>query len=194
MPAAEVLVDALPDIALLLGRDGLVIAQGGGRDMIGLRPSVAATGQPLETSWPAPVAALLRQLARKSIALRTSVEARFASGGGEYTVQASPRGPDRAICIIRAAGGATLDDPADTGAHPAPQLDRRGFLQRLKESLSWAALRETPLALAVIHIGGVTDISQVLASQVSEQVMSAAIRRLPLAPQAPEAAGASPRW
>jgi len=188
------LVDALPDIALLLGRDGLVIAQGGGRDMIGLRPDLAAAGQPLEASWPAPVAALLRQLARKSIAQRAPVEARFASGGGEYTAQASPRGPDRAVCIIRAAGGAALDDPADTGARPAPQLDRRGFLQRLKESLSWAALRETPLALAVIHIDGVTDISQVLASQVSEQVMSVAIRRLPLPPLAPEAAGASPRW
>ncbi|MDE2052601.1 MAG: EAL domain-containing protein [Gammaproteobacteria bacterium] len=109
-------------------------------------------------------------------------------------MQVSPRGPDRAVCIVRAAGGGASDDSADTGARPAPQLDRRGFLQRFKESLSWAALRETPLSLAVIHIDGVTDIAQVLASQVSEQVMSAAIRRLPLPPQGAEFAGASPRW
>lgn len=179
---------------MLVGRDGVVVAQGGGRDLSGVRPSVAGVGKPLEDSWPPPVAALLRQLTRKSIAQRAAVEARFASGGGEYTVQVSPRGPDRAVCIVRAAGGASLEDPADTGARPAPQLDRRGFLQRFKESLSWAALRETPLALAVIHIDGITDIAQVLASQVSEQVMSAAIRRLPVPPQAAETVGGGPRW
>ena len=180
---------------MLIGRDGIVLAQGGGRDLAGLRLTAEAAGRPLEAFWPAAVAALLRQLTRKSIAQRTTVEARFTSGGSEYTAQVSPRGPDRAVCIIRAAGGAALDDTADTGTRPAPQLDRRGFLQRFKESLSWAALRETPVALAVIHIDGVTDIAQVLASQVAEQVMSAAIRRLPVPPQASRAAGSSPpQW
>lgn len=191
---ADVLVEALPDLALLIGRDGVVVAQGGGRDTAGLRPAAEAAGKPLEASWPAPVAALLRQLTRKSIAQRTTVDARFESGGNEYTAQVSPRGPDRAICIVRAVASPVLDDPADTGARPAPQLDRRGFLQRFKESLSWAALRETPIALAVIYIDGITDIAQVLASQVSEQVMSAAIHRLPLPPQGPGPAGASPSW
>jgi predicted signal transduction protein with EAL and GGDEF domain len=190
---AEVLVEALPDLAVLVGRDGVVVAQGGGRDM-GLRLGATAVGKPLEASWPAPVAALLRQLTRKSIAQRTAVEARFQSGGSEYTAQVSPRGPDRAVCIVRAAVAATLDDSSDSGVRPAPQLDRRGFLQRFKESLSWAALRETPIALAVIHVDGVADIAQLLASQVSEQVMSAAIRRLPLAPHGPASAGASPQW
>jgi EAL domain-containing protein (putative c-di-GMP-specific phosphodiesterase class I) len=188
------LLEALPDLALLVSRDGLVIAQGGGRGLGDLRPGIVETGQPLESSWPAPVAALLRQLTRKSIAQRTTIDARFASGGGEYALQVSPRGPDRAVCIVRAAGDSSLEDPADAGARPAPQLDRRGFLQRFKESLSWAALRETPLALAVIHVDGVADIAQVLASQVSEQVMSAAIRRLPVPPQAAAPAGARPRW
>lgn len=188
------MVDALPDLALLIGRDGVVLAQGGGRATGGLRPTAPAVGKPLEASWPAPVAALLRQLARKSIAQRSAAEARFASGGSEYTAQASPRGPECAVCIVRAAAGASLDDTADTGSRPAPQLDRRGFLQRFKDSLSWAALRETPVALAVIQVDGVTDIAQVLASQVSEQVMSAAIRRLPLPPQGPAYAGSSPRW
>jgi EAL domain-containing protein (putative c-di-GMP-specific phosphodiesterase class I) len=187
------LLDALPDLALLIGRDGVVLAQGGGLGNFGLRPSASASGKPLESSWPAPVAALLRQLTRKSIAQRAPIETRFAIEGAEYTAQVSPRGPDRAVCIVRATGAAA-DDSADSGVRPAPQLDRRGFLQRFKESLSWAALRETPIALAVIHIDGVTDIAQVLASQVSEQVMSAAIRRLPLPAQASESDGARPRW
>jgi EAL domain-containing protein (putative c-di-GMP-specific phosphodiesterase class I) len=191
--APDALVDALPDLALLVSRDGVVIAHGGGRDMAGMRPSADAAGKPLEASWSAPVATLLRQLTRKSIAQRISAEARFSTREGEYTVRVSPRGPDRAVCIIRPAGGPLADDPSDSGVRPAPRLDRRGFLQRFKESLSWAALRETPIALAVIHIDGITDIAQVLASQVSEQVMSAAIRRLPAPPDGPGSA-ATPQW
>jgi EAL domain-containing protein (putative c-di-GMP-specific phosphodiesterase class I)/GGDEF domain-containing protein len=190
----DVLIEALPDLALLVSRDGMVVAHGGGRDMAGLKPSDEADGKALEASWPPSIAALLRQLTRKSIAQRMTVEARFMSGGSEYMAQVSPRGPDRAVCVIRPAGGAVSDDPSDSGVRPAPRLDRRGFLQRFKESLSWAALRETPIALAVIHIDGITDIAQVLASQVSEQVMSAAIRRLPAPPPEPESSAASPQW
>jgi EAL domain-containing protein (putative c-di-GMP-specific phosphodiesterase class I) len=188
------LVEALPDLALLVSRDGIVVAHGGGRDMDALKPFAAGDGKPLEASWPAPIAALLRQLTRKSIAQRMTAEARFASGGSEYTVQVAPRGPDRAVCVIRPAGGPLADDSSDSGVRPAPRLDRRGFLQRFKESLSWAALRETPIALAVIHVDGITDIAQVLASQVSEQVMSTAIRRLPTPPVASGSAGATPQW
>ncbi len=188
------LVDALPDLVLLVSRDGIVVAHGGGRDMAGLRQSAEADGKTLEASWPAPMAALLRQLTRKSIAQRITAEARFAIRGGEYTVLVSPRGPDRAVCVIRAASGPLADDASDSGVRPAPRLDRRGFLQRFKESLSWAALRETPIALAVIYIDGITDIAQVLASQVSEQVMSAAIRRLPTPPDGTESSAATPQW
>lgn len=188
---ADVLVEALPDLALLVRRDGVVLAQGGGRDTAGLRPESDPAGKPLEASWPASVAALLLQLTRKAIAQRTTIEARFNCGGVEYTAQASARGPDWAVCIVRTVPNIAADDTSDTGAHPRPQLDRRGFLRRFKESMSWAALREMPIALALVHIEGITDIGQVLASQVSEQVMSAAIRRLPT--QSPESAP-GPNW
>jgi EAL domain-containing protein (putative c-di-GMP-specific phosphodiesterase class I) len=188
------LVDALPDLALLVSRDGLVVAHGGGRDMVGLGSFAEADGKPLEASWPAPIAALLGQLTRKAIAQRMAAEARFKSRRSEYTVQVSPRGPDRAVCVIRLVAGTVADDSSDTGVRPAPRLDRRGFLQRFKESLSWAALRETPVALAVIHIDGITDIAQVLASQLSEQVMSVAIRRLPAPPDGAGSAAATPQW
>ena len=189
---SDLLVEALPDLALLVRRDGVVLAQGGGRDTAGLRPEADPAGKPLDASWPGPIAALLLQLTRKAIAQRTTAEARFRSGRVEFTAQASARGPDWAVCVIRPAGGPTGgDDASDTGAHPRPQLDRRGFLRRFKESMSWAALRETPLALALIQVDGITDIAHVLASQVSEQVMSAAIRRLPS--QSTEA-GTGPDW
>ncbi len=185
---------ALPDLALIVGRDGLLLAHGGGRDTAGLNPPADAIGKPLEASWPAPIAGLLRQLTRKAIAQRAAAEAHFTSGAIPYSAQASPRGPGRAICIVRRVDRAVADDISDTGSRPAPQLDRRGFLQRFKESMSWAAMRETPLALAIIHIDGVTDIAQVLASQAAEQVTSAAIRRLPARPQKEASAGGGPHW
>lgn len=160
-------------------RDGVVLASGGGSGIpVLLRPATDAAGKSAETIWPAPVATLLRQLTRKSIAQRTSIEARFDLAGCGYSACATPRGPDRAVCVIRARDRELNADASDS-PHPRPHLDRRGFLRRFKESMSWAALRETPIALAVIHVDGVSDIAQVLASQFSEQVMSAAILRLP---------------
>ncbi len=177
---------------MLVRRDGVVLAHGGGLGMPELRPAAEPAGEPLEVAWPAPIAALLKQLARKSIAQRTAIEARFGHRGREYAVRATPRGPDRAVCVVRATEPALPDDTTETGSRPRPHLDRRGFLRRFKESLSWAALRETPVAVAVIHVDGVADIAQVLASQVSEQVMSAAILRLPRAGAGPE--NGHPAW
>jgi predicted signal transduction protein with EAL and GGDEF domain len=191
---SDLLVEALPDLAVLIRRDGMVLAQGGGRDTAGLQPGSAAAGEPLGASWPAPVAALLLQLARKSIAQRTTAEARFTRDGTEYEVRVSPRGPERAVCIVRTTGRAAAGEGPDLGPPLSPQLERRGFLQRFKESMSWAALRETRVALAVIHLDGLADIAQVLASQMSEQVMSAVLYRLPQPPDDAGVAGASPRW
>ena len=42
-----------------------------------------------------------------------------------------------------------------------------------------AALRERPLAVAVIQLDGISDIAQIIATKVSEQIMSTAILRLP---------------
>src|SRR5207245_8991169 len=82
-----------------------------------------------------------------------------------------------------AAAPAPPDEALDaTRERPLPQLDRRGFLRRFKQSMSVAALREMPLAVAVIHVDGIADIAQIIATRVSEQIMSAAILRLPTQP------------
>ena len=54
-----------------------------------------------------------------------------------------------------------------------------------------AALREMPLAVAVIHVDGIADIAQIIATKISEQIMSAAILRLPTQPAE---AGGAPSW
>ena len=125
------------------------------------------------------MAQLLRQLTRKAITLRTTAQARFEEGGCAYEARVSAQGPERAICVLFAATVPTADDLDSTDERPRPQLDRRGFLRRFKESISLAALREAPLAIALIEVDGITDIAQIIATKISEQIMSAAVRRLP---------------
>lgn len=191
---SDALLEGLPDLALLIGRDGMLLAQGGGRDLPSLRPRPDAAGKSLDVCWPERIATLLKQLTRKAIAQRETAVARFVSCGVEYRAQVSPQGPDRALCMIRATAGAPANQLCESDADLPPRTDRRGFLQRFKESMSWAALRERPIALAVIYLDGLSDIAQVLASEVSEQVLSAALRRLPPQREDPASTIDGPQW
>ena len=187
---ADALIEGLPDLVVVVRRDGVVLQWGGGHGVPDLRPSRDITGQRLEGVWSRPVAGLLRQLTRRAIASRTTAEARFEEGGCSYEVRASAHGPERALCVVRAAAAGAQHDALDaTDERPRPQLDRRGFLRRFKESMSVAALREMPLAVAVIHVDGIADIAQIIATKLSEQIMSAAILRLPTQPTDPGGAG-----
>jgi predicted signal transduction protein with EAL and GGDEF domain len=82
----------------------------------------------------------------------------------------------------------------NTDERPRPQLDRRGFLQRFKESVALAALRETQMAIGVIHVDGIAEISQAIAADVAERAMSVAIMRLPAHAGAQSASSGGPAW
>jgi EAL domain-containing protein (putative c-di-GMP-specific phosphodiesterase class I)/GGDEF domain-containing protein len=179
MPA-DALIEGFPDLVVLVRRDGTVLAVSGGHGVADLKPAGDAIGQRIEAVWRDSVAGLVRQLTRKAIALRTTTEARFQDRGRDYDARVSAQGPDRAICVIRAMLAGAQDGALDaTDERPRPQLDRRGFLRRFKESMSMAALHEKSIAVAVVHVDGIADIAQIIAPKVSEQLMSTAILRLP---------------
>jgi len=184
------LFDALPDLLLLVRRDGTPVAHAGGRGVAELGTLAPGTGV-LEPAWSASTAALVRQLARKAIADRAPVESQFREREKQYEIRVSPQGPDRAICVIRPSLRDSGGDAAlgETGEHRRAQLDRRGFLRRFKESTSVATLCERPVAVAVLYIEEIADIAQIIATRVSEQIMSTALARLPI--REPDA---SPEW
>jgi EAL domain-containing protein (putative c-di-GMP-specific phosphodiesterase class I)/GGDEF domain-containing protein len=192
MPAAS-LIAALPDLVVLVRRDGVVLEHGAGEGVPGLKPTDDWIGRHAEAVWPEPMADLVMQLTRKAIAQRTATEARFQHNGREHEARVTPQGPDRALCVVRVVLVDAWDDALDaTDERLPPRLDRRGFLQRFRESLSIAALREEQLALAVIHLDGVSDIAQIIAAKVAEQIMSAAILRLP--PESGSDTEGNPSW
>src|SRR5262249_37162817 len=136
-------------------------------------------------------ASLIKKLTRKAIADRGSTEARFEERGRPYEVRVTAQGPDRAMCQIRALAVDSRDESADTGDRPRPELDRRGFLRRFKESLAVATLQEKSIAVAVLYVEGIADIAQIITSKVAEQIMSTAILRLSAHAGG---AGAQPAW
>jgi predicted signal transduction protein with EAL and GGDEF domain len=178
--ADDALLEVLPDLVVLLRRDGLVLSLGGGDACGELRPAAPASGKRAEELWPAAVVELLKRLVGRAIALRGASEAKFQERGRGFEVRVSARGPDRALCVIRPVlsnpGGESLDD---SGELPRPQLDRRGFMRRFKDAMSMAALAERPTAIAVIQVDGLTDIAQIIDPTIAEQLMSQAILRLP---------------
>jgi EAL domain-containing protein (putative c-di-GMP-specific phosphodiesterase class I)/GGDEF domain-containing protein len=177
--AADTLIHSIPDLVLLVRRDGTVLDYGGGDGAVQLRPTDDCRGTSLEALWPDATATLLKQLVRRAIVQRTPLETCFRERGEEFEVRVSPRGPDRAVCMIRPLlPDARETTNSATDERPLPALDRRGFLKRFRESMSVAALREKPVGLAAIHIEGLPDVAQLIASRISEQVLSTAVLRL----------------
>ncbi|HXY76198.1 MAG TPA: GGDEF domain-containing phosphodiesterase [Steroidobacteraceae bacterium] len=178
--SAEALIAGLPDLVVLLRRDGVVLESGGGGGVPALRWREDARGKSLDALCTPATAAVLKQLARKAIASRTPIEARFGERGLSYEARVSAQGPERVLLIVRAAVTTRVDETLDgTGESSRAQLERRNFLRRCKESMASAALREKPLAMAVIHLDGIADVGQLFASKLSEQIMAAALQRLP---------------
>jgi len=177
MPA-DALIGLLPDLVMLMRRDGRILATGGGHAVPELRPA-ATDGEGTEPGWSDATRTLIAQLVRRSISQRSTVEARFHEAGRPYDVRATAQGPDRAVVVVRRVLAETPEDATEaTGERQRPQLDRRGFMKRLKEAVTLASLQEKSLAVAVLHLEGITDIAQIIATRVSEQLLNAAILRL----------------
>jgi len=184
---SDSLIHALPDLVIGVRRDGVILAVNAGHGVGELKPAGDSIGKHLAEVWPESVAELIKQLTRKAISTRDTAEAHFRDRGCDYEARATAQGPDRAICVIRPVARDTLNETIDTSAERlAPQIDRRGFLKRFKESTAMASLREKPLAVAIIHIEGLADIAQAIAPKLSEQIMTAAVLRLSTASPAGE--------
>jgi predicted signal transduction protein with EAL and GGDEF domain len=192
-PARELLATTLPDLALLIKRDGTVLSCLGGRSLERLRPELLSSSPKLGEIWPAPLATFVLQLVRKAILARETLEAEVKEADIQCEIQVTPQSRDRAICVLRAQR-VLLGDPSGPGrvGEGNSSLDRRGFLRRFKQSLSVAALSETPVALALIQIDGLLDISRAIDTAIAEQAMTAALKRLAAADSG-EGAG-QPRW
>jgi len=171
---------ALPDLVLMVKRDGVILSHMGGCGVAALALPREAAGQRLSSLWPGPIAACVKQAVRRAIAQRATLDTPFTAADVRYEMRTTPQGPDRALCVIRtAASQRATDEAAGADDLTQSQFDRRGFLRRFYDTLSQAVIQEKPAALAVIQLDGVYDIERTFDAKISEQVLSNAILRLP---------------
>lgn len=176
---SAVLIDLLPDLVFLMRRDGTVVAHVGGQAVPDFRREGLDAGDKVEQIWSPTTATLIKRLLRRSIASRAPVETRFQEQGRSYELRISPQGPSRAIGVIRPV--LSESNPESEVATAEPRwlgLDRRGFLRRLNDSLATSVLREMPIACAVVHLEGISEIARTLGVGVSEEVMSVVMTRV----------------
>jgi len=100
--ATKDLLEGLPDLILLLQRDGTVLGSYGGRGAPELKPTTDPVGKQLEFGWLAPLATLIRQLTLEAIAGHTVAGASYQQAGRTYDLRVTPHGSYCAICAIRA--------------------------------------------------------------------------------------------
>ena len=132
------LIDALPDLVVLVRRDGVVLAYGGGQAVPSLMPDEQSIGQKCEMLWPQHVAEVIKGLMLVAIASRASSEASFQHLGLNHEARASAQGPDRALCVIRRVMTGALEEALESSdVRARPMLDRRGFLRRSRTRCRW---------------------------------------------------------
>jgi EAL domain-containing protein (putative c-di-GMP-specific phosphodiesterase class I)/GGDEF domain-containing protein len=178
MRMIDSLSDVLPDLVVMVKRDGVILSHMGGRGVATLALPPQAVGQRLDAIWPQSVATCIKQAVRRAIAQRTTLDTFFTAADVRYELRTTAQGPDRGLCVIRAAGS-TTDEAAGPDDFMQSRFDRRGFMRRFHDTLSEAVIQEKPAALALIHLDGIADIERAFDAKISEQVLSSAILRLP---------------
>lgn len=177
----ESLIEAVPDLVAFVSRDGTILDHLGGRRLGSPGAAGALTGSRLEAVWSESLAKLARQMIRGVFATREAAEAQFREGQHTLEIRVRPHDRRRALLLIRDVANAQpagLRTGADARAVELRRTERRGFLKRFLLSIADASLREQPLAVCMIHLGGVDAISQALGFSVAEKVCTLALERL----------------
>jgi EAL domain-containing protein (putative c-di-GMP-specific phosphodiesterase class I) len=187
MSHAVSLIDTLPDLVVMVRRDGVILEHAGGQALSRLQLTAATVGARIDAVWPAALAAPVRQLIRRAMSVRTWVEARVRDQELAFEVRVGAQGPDRVLCLIRLIGDTSSTDPDLPERSPEEAEDRlpfeqRDFVQRFRDALAMAALREMPAAVAIIQLEGVVDVARIVDSDAAEQLLAAALARLPPPP------------
>jgi predicted signal transduction protein with EAL and GGDEF domain len=176
--SSDSLIQALPDLVTFVHRNGTITRHVGGRAVVAGLAGADLTGKRLDDLWSEDAAQLLGQMIRKALSTREQVDGRFVDGMRRYEARIEPKGPERALCVIRAMGGPSAACTTAEVEDRAPRVDRRGFLGRFNQSVAEASLREQPLAVCMILLQGLEEIGRIIDFSISERVATAALLRV----------------
>ena len=189
---SDTFVGALPDLSLVVRRDGLVIANLGGRELgVAARPG-ALNGKTLKELWPASAADELGRALRTSIKARKSIVSSLVLGDRRVEVRVIPHGVDRCFVIIRQTSRIAPDaDTAVADVRAPDPNDSAGFARQFCALLEAARMRETRVGLLVVNLDALPGIEQAHGADTRSLAVTAAAERLSsyCAGRAPEGVG-----
>ena len=168
---------SLPDLALIVRRDGVILSCVGGNAVRGVNAGEAEIpGRTIETLWPESIATHVMQTTRRILKTRKSAQQRYQDGAVKLEMRFQVQGFDRVLIVCRDLGdGATAND---SGLYPQgasamlPHPD--SFEKSLRMALDMAALREETVGVALVHIGGYVTYQRVFDSSLANRLLESA--------------------
>jgi len=189
---------SLPDLALIVRRDGVILSCVGGNAVRGLGGGEEEIpGRAVDTLWPESIATHVLQTVRRILKTRKGATQRYQDGDLKLEMRFQVQGFDRVLVVCRDLGeGATSNDsglyPQSSGQGASAMLPHRdGFEKSLRMALDMAALREDTVGVALIHIGGYITYQRVFDSAMANRLLESAAKVI--ADNLPEARTSLPR-
>jgi predicted signal transduction protein with EAL and GGDEF domain len=178
---SDTFIKALPDLTLVVRRDGLIMSNLGGRELGVAKPPGALRGTLLRELWTDEVAVELAKLIRRALKARAQIDGRFYHDSRRIDVRVHPQGVDRVLMVLRALPVDT-HVCADLGMADTTRMrdttDCAAFARRLCDAIANARLRETQLALAIVHFSNLPAIGSAFGASAGRMLLTAALERI----------------
>ncbi|HWM67404.1 MAG TPA: EAL domain-containing protein [Steroidobacteraceae bacterium] len=178
---SDTFIKALPDLTMVVRRDGLIMSNLGGRELgVPARPG-ALRGKRLSDLWTAGVAAELAKLIRRALKGRAQADGHFSHENRRIDVRVHPQGVDRVLMVarVRADGAQAQSESsiAELNAMREPP-DCAVFAKKFCDAIDRARLRETQVALAIIHFDDLPAIVKSFGAPLGRLLLIAALERV----------------
>ena len=185
---------SLPDLALIVRRDGVILSCVGGNAVRGLAaPEDEIPGRNVDSLFPESIASHLLQTVRRILKTRKPAQHRYQEGELALEMRFQVQGFDRVLVVCRDLGAGVTSN--DSGLYPntsgALLPHRDGFEKSLRMALDMAALREDTVGVVLIHIGGYVTYQHVFDSALANRLLESAAKVI--AENLPEARSTLPR-
>ncbi len=170
---------SLPDLALIVRRDGIVLSCVGGQAVRGLDTmEQQIPGSHVNSLWPESISSHVLQTVRRILKTRKTAQHRYQEGELKLEMRFQVQGFDRVLIVCRDLGqGVTAND---SGLYPqtssAMLPHRDGFEKSLRMALDMAALREDTVGIVLVHIGGYVTYQRVFDSALANKLLESAAK------------------
>ncbi|HKU90292.1 MAG TPA: GGDEF domain-containing phosphodiesterase [Steroidobacteraceae bacterium] len=177
----EAIAKSLPDLALIVRRDGIILSCVGGHAVRGLNaPEEEIPGRNVNTLWPEQMASHVLQTVRRILKTRKPALQRYQDGDVKLEMRFQVQGFDRVLIVCRDLGAGTTSN--DSGLYEKASSimlpHRDGFEKSLRMALDMAALREDTVGVALVHIGGYATYQRVFDSALANRLVEAAAQSI----------------